>query len=252
MPDAIATELVSRAFVIPKAGHAADECEDAATCDPSAGRFAVADGASESIYAGEWARMLCEAFVADPAAESAAGSWVAASRKRWAAHVEGQPAPWHVAEKLEDGAFATFLGLTVQGSRWRATATGDTCLFLVHADGLRGTFPVAEAAGFGTRPDLVGSLSGGRTRTVSARGTILPGDRLLLMTDALAEWFLREHEAGRSPWREVAGATADGFPDWVNARRADRRLKNDDVTLVVIEIGGTPGDRPEPRPRTDR
>ena len=72
------------------------------------------------------------------------------------------------------------------------------------------------------------------------------------MTDALAEWFLMEHEAGRSPWRELFALTADGFPEWVTGRRADRRLKNDDVTLMVIEVGGSPMDRPKAARRTDR
>ncbi|HVK08463.1 MAG TPA: hypothetical protein VM597_06760 [Gemmataceae bacterium] len=232
--------LTTRTFVVPKDGHAADECEDGYACNNPAGRFAVADGASESIYAGEWARIMCEAFVADPAADGV-GPWLDGARGRWSAHVSGQPAPWHIAEKLEDGAFATFLGVVIQGGRWRAVATGDTCLFLIHQDALRGAFPVSSTGAFGTRPDLVGSLPAGRVKSVAARGTVLPGDRLLLATDALAEWFLREHEAGRSPWRELTGLSAADFPDWVTARRADRRLKNDDVTLMEIEVNGVGG-----------
>jgi hypothetical protein len=229
------TTLTARAFVVPKDGHAADECEDAYACNNSAGRFAVADGASESIFCGEWARMMCEAFVADAAADGF-GPWLGTAKERWEAHVGTQPAPWHVAEKVEDGAFATFLGVAVEGGRWRAVATGDTCLFLIHNDGLRGSFPIPTAAAFGTRPELVGSRQMSKVKSVAARGTVLPGDRLLLMTDALAEWFLREHEAGRSPWQELTGQTADGFPEWVAAHRTDKRLKNDDVTLVVIEV----------------
>ena len=245
--------LAARTFVVPKAGHAADECEDAVACNNPAGRFAVADGASESIYAGEWARMLCAGFITDRSAGARIDPWLGAARERWRALVHGQPAPWHVAEKLEDGAFATFLGLAVgAGGRWQAVATGDTCLFVVHKDGLRGAFPVPTAAAFGTRPALIGSHPGGRIKAPAAHGTVLAGDRLLLMTDALAEWFLMEHEAGRSPWRELLALTADGLPDWVAGRRADRRLKNDDVTLVVIEVSGTAGDRPQPDTRTDR
>src|SRR3954451_2851633 len=109
-----ATVLHSRAFAVPKGGHAADECEDALACNNPAGRFAVADGASESIYAGEWARLLCEAFVADAAAGDGNGPWLGLAQKRLPALVHGRPAPWHVAEKLEDGAFAKFLGLVVE------------------------------------------------------------------------------------------------------------------------------------------
>jgi hypothetical protein len=231
-----ATVLHCRAFAVPKDGHAADECEDAFACNNPAGRFAVADGASESIYAGEWARLLCEAFVADAAAGDGIGPWLGAAQKRWRALVRDRPAPWHVAEKLEDGAFATFLGLVAEpAGRWRAVATGDSCLFWVRADGLRRAFPVAAAAAFGTRPALIGSRQRGRVRAAGVGGTLQGGDRLLLMTDALAEWFLAEHEAGRAPWRQLGERTDGDFAGWVAGRRAEGRLKNDDVTLVVIE-----------------
>jgi hypothetical protein len=228
--------LHCRSFVVPKDGCAADECEDALVCNNSAGRFAVADGASESIYAGEWARYLCEAYVADPSADGI-GPWLGVAQKQWRAHVHGRPAPWHVAEKLDDGAFATFLGLCVGPDHWQAVATGDTCLFLIRDDGLRKAFPVQSAAEIGTRPDLIGSRQKGRVRATAVKGTPAVGDWLLIMTDALAEWFLAAHEAGTRPWEELAARTADDFPAWVADRRAAGTLKNDDVTLVLIEVG---------------
>jgi hypothetical protein len=206
-----------------------------------AGRFAVADGASESIFAGEWARMLCEGFVADRAVARKVGPWLTLAKERWRALGGDRPVPWHVAEKLEDGAFATFLGVCVEAgrksaARWDAVAVGDTCLFLVEGDTLRGAFPVEQAGAFGTRPQLVGSRQWSRVGVARARGTLAAGARLLAMTDALAEWFLAEHEAGRAPWRELGLLTETSFPAWVDARRADRGLKNDDVTLLVIEL----------------
>ena len=57
------------------------------------------------------------------------------------------------------------------------------------------------------------------------------------MTDALAEWFLAEHEAGRHP---VAGAGANArrttSPAGWPRPRADGHLRNDDVTLLVIDV----------------
>jgi len=41
-----------RALGLPKRGHSAEEYEDAFAGDPKVGRFAVADGASESSFAG--------------------------------------------------------------------------------------------------------------------------------------------------------------------------------------------------------
>jgi hypothetical protein len=60
------------------------------------------------------------------------------------------------------------------------------------------------------------------------------GDVLLLMTDALAHWFLTEAEAGRRPWETLAARTDEDFAPWLDGLRQARQLRNDDVTLVSI------------------
>ena len=76
--------------------------------------------------------------------------------------------------------------------------------------------------------------------TEHARGRWRPGDRFLLMTDALAQWFLRRNEQGERPAAEIAellGAAdpAAAFADWIERMRA-QDLRNDDVTLGVIDL----------------
>src|SRR3954470_21129595 len=98
-----------RSFLVPKDGHAADECEDAVAGDPAAGRFAIADGASESYAAGEWARALVEAFVRD----GADPDWLVGPRIAWHEQVAGRAVAWYAEDKFASGGHATFLGLTV-------------------------------------------------------------------------------------------------------------------------------------------
>jgi hypothetical protein len=102
------TPLQWRSFLVPKDGHTADECEDAAAGDPAVGRFAVADGASESFAAGEWARFLVDAFVH----RGPMRDWLAGPREDWAKAVAGQAMSWYAEEKLTVGGHATFLGST--------------------------------------------------------------------------------------------------------------------------------------------
>jgi len=229
-----------RCLQLPKHGNSAEEFEDAFACNEQAGKFAIADGASESICAGEWARLLCEAYVAGTSNGAEIGSWLPGAQKRWRKLVADQPADWHVQEKLRDGAFSTLLGIQIEttgesAGRWRALAIGDSCLFLVRGDALRGSFPIERAADFGTRPNLIGSRQREHLRASVVSGTLHPGDHLLLMTDALAEWFHARTEAGAKPWQELEELTSIRFPDWVSKRRSDHSLKNDDVTMVVIE-----------------
>lgn len=222
-----------RRFAVPKRGHSAEEYEDAAAWDGAAGRYAVADGASESAFAGEWARLLCESFVGG----SPDYGWVDEARVRWLAEVGARPMPWYLEEKIRDGSFATFVGLTIDAgaSTWQSVAVGDSCLFQVRGDVLLSAFPVERPDHFGARPDLIGSRGHGPVNLVRAEGTLSAGDSVLLMSDALAQWFLTEHEAGRKPRTMLDALTDDSFTAWVDLLRTTRRLKNDDVTLLVID-----------------
>jgi hypothetical protein len=65
------------------------------------------------------------------------------------------------------------------------------------------------------------------------------GTAFYLMTDALSCWFLRECEWGREPWRILNDlGTHEGFAKLVGDLRAAGDMKNDDVTLLRIDILG--------------
>jgi hypothetical protein len=232
---------------LPRRDCGAEECQDAAAADAARGCFAVADGASESAHAGLWARLLVEGFVAAGGDDDDGAGWLPAAQERWSAAAPraagAAELPWYLEAGVRQGAFATFLGLAVDEAGWRALAVGDSCLFHVRGDELVQAFPVASSADFGNAPWLIG------TRTVAAdlarsharrqRGDWRPGDRLWLMTDALAQWFLSDAEAGRRPWWAVShilGGGASAFAGWVEDMRGLRRLRNDDVTLLSVDL----------------
>src|SRR4051812_16995226 len=118
-------------FSLPKRGNTPEENEDALAGDPITGRFAIADGASESAFAGAWANVLVQACVATPGRWS---SWLPSAQARWHALFEHQEMPWFVEGKFEQGAFATLVGVAVdppgnaQPRSWKARAVGDCCL----------------------------------------------------------------------------------------------------------------------------
>lgn len=236
---------VWRAYALPKRGHSAGEYEDAWAADADAGRFAVADGASESSFAGAWALRLVEAFV-DPPADASDADWLAAPQRRWAAEVDPLSLPWYAEEKRGAGAFAAFCGLHVMpgddGGAWHAVAVGDSCCFQVRGGELAAAFPVGRSADFGNVPALVGSRPAARAayerQRVERHGVWLPGDRFLLVTDAVAQWFLAGHESGAKPWEEVERLSGvdEEFAVWVEGLRARGGLRNDDVTLVALTV----------------
>jgi hypothetical protein len=239
-----------RVFSLPKRSDTPEENQDAAGADAGTARFAVADGATEGYPSGLWARMLVASFVQNLDCRPA--DWLSslpALQQQWSDRFAGQKLPWYGEEQLAHGAFSTFLGVVLEKNEsrppvWSAMAVGDSCLFHVRGGTLRRAFPLANSGQFGTLPRLVGSrisVEAVQGRQVFACEEYVPGDRLWLMTDALAQWFLRQDEAGGRPWEELeplisATKDADAFAAWIEHLRDERQIRNDDVTLCKIDL----------------
>ena len=235
-----------------KHGNAADEYEDAFAGDPIQGRFAVADGASESSFAAGWAKLLVEGFLAAEGEPWDELDWLRPQRQRWAAEIDDRPLPWYAEDKRDLGAYATLLGIAfrfpgtdAESAEWHALAVGDSCLFHLRDGELLLSFPLTHSAEFGNLPNLLGSR-GRPADTPSqgvqhAQGDWHPVDRFLLMTDALAEWTLRQIEESGQPTSAFDRLLAEpvpqaAFAEWVEEHRRRHGLRNDDVTLLVIDF----------------
>src|SRR5262245_42960581 len=231
-----------RAFRVPKRGHDVRECQDAYAIAASNDRIAVSDGAAESAHAALWASMLVEEVVT---AEECWPGWIARVQRRFAEAVQrpegAEPLPWFLEGRHHQGAFATFLGLTIDGPTWRAIAVGDSCLVQVRDDVVQVVYPIEHSSQFDSTPWLIGSHTSveevPRRRGLHLLGECRPGDRFWLMTDALARWFLCRREAGGQPWRELTAfldRPDEAFAGFVDQLRGRKQLRNDDTTLVAV------------------
>lgn len=240
-----------------KAGNRDDEYEDAVwpersltTIQPVV-RCAVADGATESAFAGAWARQLVRAYESGALDGEDWRQRMAREQTLWQAAVAAKPLPWYAEEKARSGAFAALLGVTfgqensgessAGGRPWQAVAVGDCALFQVRGDALLTSFPADNAAFFTNRPLLIGSVPDSNATLAEhmrrALGDLQPGDRLYLVSDALGQWWMHEVESGVAPWLEVDGALARrrrGFSSWVDSLRRSGQMRNDDVTLLRV------------------
>jgi hypothetical protein len=249
MASMSAVALRHRLFCLPRDGHTADECQDAAAADADRGRFAIADGAGESSFAALWARLLVEEFVHQGSLPAELTTWLPALQRRWETEARrwahGPSLPWYLEAGLDRGAFATFLALSLDEKGWHALAVGDSCLFQVRGEALLQAFPLTRSAEFDNSPWLVGSRTSADEvagkQALHLRGRWQPHDRILLATDALAQALLAQDEQGEAPWRQIAqivhkGDADDAFGRWVEQLRRSRRLRNDDVTLLAIDL----------------
>ncbi len=129
---------------------------------------------------------------------------------------------------------------TSQG-KWVAVALGDSCLFQVRDNKLIHCFPVSSSAEFTNSPPLVSSnLSPNQyKRAVKKEDDWQKGDKFYLMTDALACWFLHQCEKKNITselLNNLDSQTDEQFKAWISQLRDNKEIRNDDVTLICIDI----------------
>jgi len=217
-------------------------------------RFAVADGATGSVFSGTWAHQLVKLYVAKgPRRPETLRKWVEREVRAWLACVSRSDLPWYAVNKVNEGAFAALVGLSLLrgdlgGGSWTALAVGDSCLFQLRDGALVTRFPVAASEALGYHPWLL-STRADKNATIWERGDELrrtgdwqPGDSFLMMTDALAHWFLRQVEVDEKPWHTLSDlVTASAldrtaFLNWIEELRDAKQLRNDDVTLLIVSV----------------
>jgi hypothetical protein len=99
-------------------------------------------------------------------------------------------------------------------------------------------FPLQKSSQFTMSPYLIGSRSNGESlneRIQISKGSLHDGDMLLLATDAVAAWLLKQHEEGRPLWKWLYRhlRSPESFAAMVAYGRK-HGLRNDDLTLVRV------------------
>lgn len=244
-PESVEGGLFSaRAYRVAKLGNLESDWEDAFAYDMKSGVATVCDGATQGIFTAKWAQILARSYTESPIDlddEATVAGWLAERRSDWLSTIDRDNLHWAKFEKLRQyGASATLLALVVDpgAESWRAWAVGDACLFHVRGDQVLSSFPMADSKEFGRTPPLLRTMPGAMIpRPVGLKGDCLPGDLLLLATDALAQWFLLAIEEGMPPdWGSYESLGTDAWVREIGTLRAARRIVNDDCTLLVLRV----------------
>jgi hypothetical protein len=240
-----ATPFSVQAFSCQKAGNARTEYEDAwairGSDSPTRCRVAVADGATESSYSALWANLLVESFARGRFNGPDFFEDLGAIRRLWWRKIRSRPLAWYAAEKARKGAYAAFVGasLNAVNRAWRAVAIGDCCLLHVRDMQLVQAFPLTRSEEFGSSPFLVGSVKKVDDDPLPhvrvAEGVLGANDTLFFASDALSAWLLRRSEKGEPAWEAIGTGihTQEDFELLVAQAREDG-TRNDDMTLVRI------------------
>jgi len=244
--------ISAHALWLPKSGNSKDEYEDAVwprkktDSNLTIFRAAVADGATETSFAGLWARILVREYGLGDLTDINFNDRLSVIRQRWLKRVSNLNLPWYAQQKLEMGAYSSLVGLTIvqdldRSRIWNAMAIGDSCLFQLRGDQILEKFPLSHSEQFNSRPALLatGNQNGDtESQFVRSEGTWEFGDKFYLMSDALACWFLRlwELRDGNPLEFEQEFLSRESFELFIETQRKisddSVTLKNDDVTLL--------------------
>jgi len=245
-------EIRIHQFLTPKKGTIRSECEDAFAFSKSRMVFALADGATESYDSRSWARLLVRAWIRiqPPAIEMEDFEPLLRDlgvrlHQKWSR----RKLPWYAEEKAQGGSFAAFVGLQISAQEglihWRAIALGDCCLIHRHGPALLETFPITKSEEFGSNPLLLPSSASKQGQALDlvrrGAGTTSSGNDFLLMSDAVACWFLKQIEDGKAEAmglfdKLTAADDIGGLTDFLENLRSAGNIRNDDVAVLRIVI----------------
>jgi len=262
----------SQTFWLAKDADSPDQYQDAFQLDAERGLAAIADGVSSAIFSGPWARILTRATIDDPPRFDVPGEfadWLQRRRTAWAGEIDTARLTWYQRPKMVEGAMTTLLwaelwpeetgddGLAKTYQLY-SFAIGDSCLFHVREGKWLAWFPLTGSAEFGLNPSVVRSIDRKLDHLLEFRRydeRCLPGDLLVLATDAIALWAVERQEAGDPvEWERYWGMSDETWRDEIFGLRSETRMRFDDSTLVLLRIiEETPAPPPpeEPAPVVD-
>lgn len=235
-----------REYHRPKLGNSEGEYEDAFAFNLRTRRFAIADGASDSIFSNIWAQNLVDSFTKSTVPlryrKKLVRSLLSQSREKWFNSIEWNDLKWFVKNKAVKGSFSTFLGIEIRkrgnNYHYNGVTVGDSCLFTLNEELF--SFPMKQASEFNITPNLMWSGYGSPfneeykwdfPKLTSFDGNLLPGDSIILATDSISKWIL-EDGANRYRFLLESPDPMEKIEELLQARE----MRNDDITLAIITL----------------
>ncbi len=250
-------KLSTKGFSTHKAAETPDDCQDAWAMNKGAARYAVADGATRSLFPKQWAKLLVNHFCQKDMLSLDEGNWqawITPLQRDWLKQVTAivqETKRFISIDRLSksEPAAATFIGLEFDKdtTEWKAGIVGDSCLFQIKNSQLVESYPIKQSEGFNNHPEAFASFEKENyAKPQIVEGKAAPGDLFILATDALAKWIILHEEAGQlgAALNRLTALTDDAeFAQFVEAAREteDIPLVNDDVTLLCISVAEEPG-----------
>jgi serine/threonine protein phosphatase PrpC len=238
-----------KSFSVAKLGNNEEENEDSVllpdTNDKEFVNAAISDGATESSFSKEWSKLLVEHYTYRSFSKDNLPETIKQIAGCWSKVTSSKDLLWYAQQKLETGAFATFIGLTINCKEkiLECVAIGDSTMFLIRKDRLLFSFPITSSQQFGNTPKLFATNNKYQTEFENsveyAKVHVEAGDLIVLASDAIAEWICKKIEKNNTYYRTIKKLMDKPiveFDSWLNVERHSGKIKNDDTTILLIKI----------------
>ena len=258
-------DISVKSFITHKRGETDEDIQDSISIDLERGRFAVSDGVTNSFLPDILSRLLTRSYVAaannDAFPSLSFPEQFKEERDRYMNSLDDEKQMlMEMVEEEFHVAGATFAGLTVNDNVFSWQVLGDSCLFIVPEDGRLRCFcsmPVRISpewlldVDFDNHPSQIHSDGKVYGEWTKGKRTITSG-WIVLATDAVSAWFVDQHTEGNNPITQLwALNDNDEFEQFVENEYRAGRLKSDDESVVILNIG-TPNECAEPNDQSDQ
>lgn len=244
-------------FSLPKEGELPKNNQDAAYSSDDGTLIAIADGVSSSLFSREWAQILTREFCRDSDISIEKlhkhwHHWLRPLQEYWRNFYLSNVAslPWYAKGSADkDHGSATFVGLKIHAKNrygkgyWEALSIGDSCLFKINSKLRKISFyPQMKSREFRSVTRCISSLPEYNSLMPELwRGEYHEDDYFFLATDAISQWIIESLEERNFDESISEIRNYDEFSKFIFGLRAQRKIHNDDTSIVMAFPGKCSG-----------
>jgi hypothetical protein len=233
-------------FITSKKNEDYKYCADNYSVNETHHKFSISDGVSQSFFPKVWSEILVTQFV--ERTDIKENKLIKVCQEEWQKRIDEivslPDTKWFTKSQYnrKNPALATFVGLQFfeKEKKWTASALGDSFLFFVpmgykeYQKELVKLSSKVEPIEFDNFPDYLTSIGDSHKGRPKEKSGNLRNGTFYLMTDALAEWFLKEGENANG--KITVWKSQTDFERFITQAIDDNQLTNDDCAILCIEL----------------
>lgn len=241
-------KIIYKAFTLPHVGDPYRLCADRYSVSTENDSFAISDGVGNSLFPGEWAKLICDDYVHNTAEfivneklhreGKLISEWSLKRDEIVEGFSEDEKFIYEMGLDKADFAAATFVGLRLSSSEWSCQALGDSYLVLLDNEyNILQKVASMDGQPFGIYPEYFASKVGENNGTpIMQKGDYTQVKYILLMTDAVSDWFIDETRTPDERKRMIDVSSHEEFITLVDNLRQSGAMKDDDSTIVILML----------------